>query len=312
MISWKNPTAEDRDLGLEDYRTQGIMAAMDVVAATAPAAGIHAVGYCLGGTLLSIAAAAMARDGDHRLKSVTLLAAQVDFTEAGELMLFIDESQIAFLEDMMWEQGYLDSRQMASAFQLMRSNDLIWSHVIRHYLIGEREPMTDLMAWNADATRMPYRMHSQYLRRLFLDNDLAEGRFMAGDRPVALSDIHVPIFAVGTVQDHVAPWRSAHKIQLLTDAEVTFVLTSGGHNAGIVSEIGHRGRSYQVMTRPAEGHYVDPDTWAATAPRKDGSWWPEWTAWLHSRSGAPGGVANVSNRAPGTLGPAPGTYVLQS
>jgi polyhydroxyalkanoate synthase len=314
MISWKNPTDQDRDFGMDDYRTQGIMAALDVVTAEGPSAGVHAAGYCLGGTLLSVAAAAMARDGDHRLKSVTLLAAQIDFTEAGELMLFIDESQIAFLEDMMWEQGYLDSRQMAGAFQLLRSNDLIWSHMVRHYLMGERESMTDLMAWNADATRMPYRMHSEYLRRLFLDNDLAEGRFTAGGHPVALSNIHLPIFAVGTVQDHVTPWRSTHKIHLLTDAEVTYVLTTGGHNAGIVSEIGHRGRSYQVMTRPAEGHYVDPDTWMATAPRKDGSWWPEWTAWLDDRSSAPVDVVGLGDRASGaaSLGAAPGIYVLQA
>jgi polyhydroxyalkanoate synthase subunit PhaC len=313
MISWKNPSEEDRDLGMEDYRTQGVLAALDTVNAQLPGGGIHAVGYCLGGTLLSIAAAAMARDGDRRLKSLTLLAAQIDFTEAGELMLFIDESEIAFLEDMMWNQGFLDSQQMAGAFQLLRSNDLIWSHVVRSYLMGEREPMTDLMAWNADTTRMPFRMHCEYLRRLFLDNDLAEGRFTAAGHPVALSDIRVPIFAVGTVRDHVAPWRSTHKIHLLTDAEVTYVLTTGGHNAGIVSEIGHDRRSYQVMTRPAEGHYVDPDTWLAAAPRKDGSWWPEWAAWLNGYSGAPVDQvhSNVRGSGPASLGPAPGTYVLR-
>jgi polyhydroxyalkanoate synthase subunit PhaC len=313
MISWKNPSEEDRNLGMEDYRTQGVMAALDAVNAQVPGGGIHAVGYCLGGTLLSIAAAAMARDGDRRLKSLTLLAAQSDFTEAGELMLFIDESEIAFLEDMMWNQGFLDSQQMAGAFQLLRSNDLIWSQMVRSYLMGEREPMTDLMAWNADATRMPYRMHCEYLRRLFLDNDLAEGRFTAAGHPVALSDIRVPIFAVGTVRDHVAPWRSTHKIHLLTDTEVTYVLTTGGHNAGIVSEIGHDRRSYQVMTRPAEGHYVDPDTWLASAPRKDGSWWPEWAAWLTGYSGAPINRehSNVGGSGAASLGPAPGTYVLR-
>jgi polyhydroxyalkanoate synthase len=207
MISWKNPTEEDRDLSLDDYLTLGPAAAVDVVASIC-GDNIHAVGYCLGGTLLAIAAAAMARDGDKRLKTVSLFAAQADFTEAGELTLFINESQVSFLEDLMWRQGYLDSRQMAGAFSLLRSNDLIWSYAVHEYLMGEREPMIDLMAWNADATRLPFRMHSQYLRRLFLDNDLAEGRFKAAGRPIALSDIKAPIFAVGTQTDHVATmWR---------------------------------------------------------------------------------------------------------
>ena len=180
-----------------------------------------------------------------------MFAAQTDFTEAGELMLFINESQIAFLEDMMWEQGFLDSRQMAGTFQMLRSNDLVWSRMVREYLMGERQPMTDLMAWNADATRMPYRMHSEYLRKLFLDNDLAEDRFTVEGKPVALTDIRVPIFCVGTVSDHVAPWRSTYKINFQTDTEVTYLLTTGGHNAGIVSEPGHARRSFQVMTREA-------------------------------------------------------------
>jgi polyhydroxyalkanoate synthase len=312
MVSWKNPGPEDRDLGMEDYRTLGVMAALDAAAAVAANQKVHAVGYCLGGTLLAIAAAAMARDGDGRLASMTLLAAQTDFTEAGELTLFINESQLAFLEDMMWEQGFLDSRQMAGAFQLLHSNDLIWSRMIREYLLGERPPMTDLMASNADATRMPYRMHSEYLRQLFLDNDLAEGRFIAAGKPVALTDIRVPIFAVGT-RDHVAPWRSTYKIHLLSDAEVTYLLTSGGHDAGIVSEPGHDGRSYQVRTKKPEDHYLDPDTFAAQAPRRDGSWWPEWVAWLDARSGAPLAPPPISAAQSGytLLADAPGSYVLQ-
>ena len=312
ILSWKNPVAADHDIGMEDYRTLGIMAALDVISAQAPNTKIHALGYCLGGTLLSIAAAAMARDGDQRLRSMTLFAAQTDFTEAGELMLFIDESQVTFLEELITQQGYLDSRQMAGTFQLLRSNDLIWSHLVHAYLMGEREPMTDLMAWNADATRLPARMHSQYLRRLFLDNDLAEGRYIAGGRPVALSDIHIPIFAVGTQTDHVAPWRSTHKIHLLTDAEVTYVLTTGGHNAGIVSEIGHKGRSYQVMTRAADGHYVDPDTWLETAPLRNGSWWPELANWLTERSGEWIDADRPEHWTAPNLGPAPGSYVLQN
>jgi polyhydroxyalkanoate synthase subunit PhaC len=313
MISWKNPGPEDRDLGMNDYRTLGPMAALDALAAVVPDRKVHAVGYCLGGTLLAIAAAAMARDGDDRLKSLTMFAAQTDFTEAGELMLFINEGQLAFLEDMMWEQGFLDSRQMAGAFQMLRSNDLVWSRIVREYLMGERQPMSDLMAWNADATRMPYRMHSEYLRHLFLDNDLAEGRFEAGDTPVALTDIRVPIFAVGTERDHVAPWRSTYKIHLLTDTEVTYLLTTGGHNVGIVSEPDGRARSFRVMTKHASDHYVDPATWWVQAAQKQGSWWPEWAAWFNARSGEPVLPPSIGGVAAGVipLGDAPGSYVFQ-
>ncbi len=314
IISWKNPSAEDRDLGLDDYRKLGIMAALDAVSAVAPDRKIHAVGYCLGGTLLSIAAATMARDGDKRLATLSLLAAQADFREAGELTLFINESQLHFLEDLMRSQGYLDSRQMAGAFQLLRSNDLIWSRLIRHYLMGERTPLNDMMAWNADATRMPYRMHAEYLRQLFLDNDLAEGRFRVDGRPIAVSDIRAPIFAVGTERDHVAPWRSAFKIHLLADTDVTFLLTNGGHNAGIVADPGRAGGSFQILTRSAAGHYLDPDTWLKIAPRFEGSWWPEWTRWLESHSGEPTDPPPMGAPERGfpALCDAPGTYVLQA
>ena len=284
VLSWKNPTEEERDLGMEDYRRLGIMAALDAVAAIVPKRPIHAVGYCLGGTLLAIAAAALARDGDKRLKSVTLFAAQTDFTEAGELMLFIDEDQVRFLEDMMAAEGYLDARQMAGAFQLLRSNDLIWSAMVRDYLMGERRPMIDLMAWNADATRMPARMHSEYLRRLFLNNDLAEGRYAVDDKPVSLRDIRVPIFAVSTVSDHVAPWRSVYKIQMLTDADVTFVLSNGGHNAGIVNPPGHPHSRHQIATHKENEIYIDPDAWQASAVHHERSWWPCWEEWLERHS----------------------------
>ncbi len=312
-ISWKNPGADDRDLDMDDYRRLGVMAALDAVEAIVPDRKVHAAGYCLGGTLLSIAAAAMARDKDERLKSVTLLAAQTDFTEAGELMLFIDEAQLTYLEDIMWSQGYLDTSQMAGAFQLLRSNDLIWSRMVHDYYLGRRSNQTDLMAWNADATRMPYRMHSEYLRRLFLNNDLAEGRFEVEGRPVALTDIKVPIFAVGTAKDHVAPWRSVYKIALLTDTEVNFLLTSGGHNAGIVTPPGHPRRIYQIgRLRDHEG-YIDPDRWRESALVHKGSWWPEWQAWLARNSGAPVDPPQMGNAEAGYLAleAAPGRYVLQ-
>ena len=313
IISWKNPGSEERDLGMEDYLRLGPMAALQVISAIIPERKIHTAGYCLGGTLLAIATAAMVRDHDERLKSMTLFAAQTDFTEAGELQLFIDESQVTYLENLMWEQGYLDASQMAATFQLLRSNDLIWSRVIHEYLLGEREGMSDLMAWNADATRLPYRMHTEYLRSLFLHNDLFEGRYRVDSRPITLEDIRVPIFAVATVRDHVAPWRSVYKIALLTDMDVTFLLTSGGHNAGIVSEPGHPHRSYQYATRLADESYIDPDTWQASVPVQEGSWWPTWQTWLAKRSS--GRVAppllGVPQCGYPPLADAPGTYVLQ-
>jgi polyhydroxyalkanoate synthase subunit PhaC len=314
MISWKNPDENDRDLGLEDYRRLGVASALDAVGTILPDRKIHGVGYCLGATLLAIAGAAMARDGDDRLRSITLLAGQIDFSEPGELGLFINESQLAFLEDTMWGQGFLDTKQMAGAFQLLRSNDLIWSRLVRDYLMGERQPLNDLMAWNADATRMPYRMHSEYLRHLFHDNDLAGGRYLAGERPVALTDIRAPIFAVGTEWDHVAPWRSVYKTHLLTDTEVTFLLTTGGHNAGIVSQPGDNHRSYRVKTKHHDDQYTDPDTWLSTAAAKTGSWWPEWTSWLEARSGALTAPPQMGAPTRGLppLSAAPGAYVKQA
>src|SRR5690554_2821558 len=188
MISWRNVDSEDRELGMGSYRRLGPEAAIDVISSILPERKIHAVGYCLGGTLLSIQAATMARDGDDRLASITLLAAQVDFTEVGELSLFITENQVDYLESMMKKRSYLDGTQMAGAFQLLSSNDLVWSRMVREYMLGERQAMHPLMAWNADTTRMPYVMHSQYLRRLYLNNDLATGRYIVGDRPIAITD----------------------------------------------------------------------------------------------------------------------------
>jgi polyhydroxyalkanoate synthase len=313
MISWRNPGPEDRNLDLDDYRALGIMESLAAINAVVPERKIHAVGYCLGGTLLAIAAAAMARDNDERLRSITLFTAQTDFTEAGELMLFIDEDQIAYLEDIMWNQGYMASWQMAGAFQILRSRDLIWSKMIREYMLGEHTQMSDLMAWNADTTRLPYRMHSEYLRKLFLQNDLFEGRYEVGGRPIALSDIRVPIFAVATVKDHVAPWRSVYKLHLLADAEITFLLTSGGHNAGIVSEPGHPRRSYQVTTKKDGERYVDPDSWHAATPTQEGSWWPEWLRWLEERSSGPAESPGMGapERGYASLCHAPGTYVFE-
>nr|WP_298689077.1 alpha/beta fold hydrolase [uncultured Dongia sp.] len=307
MISWKNPDGSDRDRSYDDYRRLGVMAALDHIAHVLPNRPINAAGYCLGGTLLATAAADMARDNDRRLNSMTLMAAQVDFSQAGELTLFIDDSQVHFLEDMMWEQGYLDTKQMAGAFQLLRSNDLIWSQVLRLYLLGQQPEMNDLMAWNADSTRMPYRMHSEYLRGMFLNNNLARGQHMVKGRPVNLADIRAPILAIGTERDHVAPWQSVHKITFHPATDVTFLLASGGHNAGIVSPPGKDGRHFRVATKEAGAHYQDPDTWLATTPEQEGSWWPEWQHWLAAHAGAKVSPPKMGS----SLSPAPGRYVLQ-
>lgn len=313
IVSWRNPDASDRDLGMDGYLKDGVMAALDVTAAIVPKRRIQAVGYCLGGTLLAIAAAAMARDNDDRLQSLTLLATLVDFTEPGELGLFIDDSQLAYLEDMMSAQGYLDGKQMAGAFALLNQRDLVFSRMVHDYLMGQRKPVTDLVAWNADATRMPFKQHSHYLHRLYGHNDLAEGRYRVGGRPVALSDIRVPIFCLGTQRDTVSPWRSVYKIHLLTDTEVHFCLTSGGHNVGVVNPPGPGlKRSYQLATRPAEGRYVDPDTWQASAPVHDGSWWPAWEDWLRQHAGprvAPPAMGGHAQADAPPLDEAPGRYV---
>lgn len=314
MISWHNPTAVDRNVSLDDYRYDGVLAALDAVSAVMPGHKIHATGYCLGGTILTIAAAAMARNGDDRLASITLLAAETDFTDAGELTLFINESQVAFLEAMMAETGYLDTRQMAGAFQMLRSNDLLWSRILHEYLLGRRPPMSDLMAWNADVTRMPQRMHSEYLRKLFLDNDLAEGRYQVDHRPIAISDIRIPIFAVATEKDHVAPWKSVYKINLLSDTDVTFLLTSGGHNAGIISEPGHPHRHFRLQRHRADDKYIDPESWVERAPAQEGSWWPVWQKWLAAGSvpGSPTPPMGAAEKGYGILTAAPGIYIHQA
>ncbi|SIQ09376.1 PHA/PHB synthase family protein [Marinobacterium stanieri] len=313
MISWHNPGPQDRDMGMSDYLRRGVMDALQAINHIVPKQKVHLVGYCLGGTLASIAAAAMARDNDDRLQSLTLFTAQTDFTEAGELMLFIDESQLSYMEDMMWDKGYLDTQQMAGAFTLLRSYDLIWSRIINEYLMGETPRMNDLMAWNADSTRMPYRMHSEYLRRLFLNNDLASGRFNVGDRPISLRDIRVPVFCVATQKDHVAPWHSVYKVHDLMNTEVTFVLTSGGHNAGIVSEPGHPRRHYQLGVQTAEDKHIPADDWALRHEAREGSWWEPWNDWLNTHSGEPVDPPPMGNTKADypPIGPAPGTYVFE-
>ncbi|MFT3689176.1 PHA/PHB synthase family protein [Paenirhodobacter sp.] len=313
-ISWKNPGPEDRDLGFDDYRKLGVMAALDAVTAITGAPKVQGLGYCLGGTLLAVSAAVMAQNGDNRLASMSMLAAQVDFDEAGELSLFTNEDQLALLEDMMWEQGVLGKEAMAGTFSMLKSQDLIWSKMVREYVMGERELPSALGAWSDDATRMPYRMHSEYLRWLFLDNDLAEGRMQVGGNHIFLQDIKVPVFAVATERDHIAPWTSVYKLTWLLRSPVTFALASGGHNTGIVAAPGNPKAKFRMMTHVPGRSHPGPSDWAAAAPQQPGSWWPAWADWLSEQDrGEPVAPPPMGNAGAGypVLYPAPGKYVMQ-
>jgi polyhydroxyalkanoate synthase len=312
IISWKNPDREDRDIGFDDYRRLGVLPAISAALAITGAKRAHLMGYCVGGTLAAVIAAAMARDFDDRLQTLTMLAAQTDFDEAGELKLFIDESQLATIEDIMWEHGFFEANRMARTFNLLRSNDLIWSRIVHHYLMGEPEKLNDIAAWSTDATRLPYRMHNEYLRKMYLTNDLAEGRFAVDGRTVAMQDVRAPIFVVGTEWDHVAPWRSVFKIHNLADTEVTFALTNGGHNQGIVSPPTRPDRHYRIATTGANEHHQDPEAWLSSARYNEGSWWPAWFDWLGARSGARTDPPSLGRPEAGLapLESAPGYYVL--
>jgi polyhydroxyalkanoate synthase len=313
MVSWKNPTAEDRDVSMDDYLTLGVGAALDAVTRVVPKRKVHGVGYCIGGTLLSIAAAGLAAQDDDRLATVTLFAAQTDFSEPGELSVFISPAQLAMLEAMMWKAGVLESRQMGGAFQMLRTYDLLWAPSIATYVKGERAGVNDLMSWNADGTRMAYRMHVDYLHQLYLNNDLAEDRYVANGRTVSLSDVTVPMFVVGTETDHVAPWRSVYKVgRLVRSRDYTFCLTSGGHNAGIISGPQHPKRRHRVHTLKPGARLLSADRYLEKVEPTPGSWWPTWAKWLEERS-ADRKVAPPAMGAPKQglkpLGPAPGTYV---
>lgn len=315
IISWVNPGSELRDTAFEDYRLKGVETAIEVIGQIVPGEKIHAVGYCLGGAALAITAAAMDRDGDKRLASLTLFAAQTDFEEAGDLMLFIDESELSVLEDMMHVHGYLDARRMAAAFYALRANELVFSKLVDRYLLGEATQPGDLDAWLADPTRLPARVHGEYLRQLVLGNSFAHGDYQAGGRPVGLKDIRTPTFLLGAERDPIAAWRSIFRSRPQGAANVTFVLTGGGHASGVVTPPGKPGAHYRLGPDQTSTVAVDPDAWfAATSPR-EGSWWPQWVRWLNERSSADRHLPPPCGRLEAglvPLAPAPGTYVLET
>ena len=307
VASWVNPDARLALKTFEDYMFEGVYAALDAVEKATGETEVNAVGYCIGGTLLASSLAHMAQRGDTRIKSATFLVTQVDFTEAGELKVFIDEEQISEIEQQMHEKGgYLKGSTMASTFNMLRSNDLIWNYVVNNYLLG-REPMPfDILYWNADATRLPSAMHVGYLRECYLENKLAEGRMVLGGEELHLGDVKVPVYLQSSREDHISPYNSVYKATKLFGGPVRFICAGSGHIAGVINP-------------PSSGKYnhwlnddlpETPDKWFEGATDHKGSWWPDWEQWLSEKSGE-----MVAARKPGSgklkvLEDAPGSYVL--
>ena len=307
-VSWVNPDARLAERGFADYMREGPLQALDVVEQITGEPSAHTIGYCVGGTLLAITLAYLSAKGrQDRVKSMTLFTAQVDFTHAGDLKVFAaDEAQIAMVERQMEERGYLEGKKMANAFNLLRSNDLIWPYVINNYLKG-REPMPfDLLYWNSDATRMPRANHSFYLRHCYLENDLAKGEMEIAGEHIDLKRITVPTYNLATREDHIAPARSVYYGSSFVSGPVRFVLAGSGHIAGVVNP--PYKQKYQHWTgAPPQGD--DLEKWLAGAEEHPGSWWSDWITWIKARD-----AEETEARAPGggkfeAIENAPGSYV---
>jgi len=306
VISWVNPDERLAEKDFEDYMQLGYLAALDAIEAATGEREVNAIGYCLGGTLLASTLAYMAATGDTRIKTATFFVTMMDFAEAGELGVFIDEEQLTALEEKMNRRGYLEGAEMASTFNMLRANDLIWSFVVNNYLLGNDPFPFDLLYWNSDSTRMPARMHSFYLRTMYQQNLLAQpGGISLSGVPIDLSRITLPSYFLSTREDHIAPWKSTYRGTQLLGGKKRFVLAASGHIAGVVN--------------PPEGgkysHWINPDlpgdaeSWFHGATEIAGSWWGDWQRWVTSH-----GKAMVAARPPGSgklkpIEDAPGSYV---
>ena len=306
VTSWVNPDENLANKTFDDYLLEGPMKALDVIEQATGERDVTAIGYCLGGTLLAATLAYMTAKGDDRIKSATYFTTMTDFTEPGELGVFIDEAQISGLESVMNQKGYLDGRQMAMTFNMLRANDLIWSFVVNNYLLGKDPFPFDLLYWNSDSTRMPAVMHSFYLRRMYQENKLVEpGNIVLDGVPIELQKIEVPSFMVSAKEDHIAPWKSTYAATQLFKGSVKFCLAASGHIAGIVNPPAAGKYCYWLNTRTPK----DPDAWFRGAKQTDGSWWPEWAKWQSKFSDG-----KVPAREPGgdklkPIEEAPGAYV---
>jgi polyhydroxyalkanoate synthase len=306
VISWVNPDEHLSKKTFEDYMREGPLAALDAVKRATGESKVHAAGYCVGGTLLAVTLAHMATTKDQRIVSATFFASQVDFTYSGDLKIFADEDQITALEKQMAERGYLDSRKMANTFNMMRSNDLIWPYIINNYFKGKTPPPFDLLYWNADATRMPAANHSFYLRNCYLKNKLARGEMMIAGKKLDLRKVKVPIYNLGTREDHIAPAKSVFYGSKYFGGPVRFVLSGSGHIAGVINPPDKQKYQFWTGTKPSG---ADVDKWRAKAKEHAGSWWPDWLGWLKDHD-----AKEVPARAPGSgklkpIEDAPGRYV---
>jgi len=306
IVSWVNPDEKLAEKNFEDYMKEGILDALTAIEAATGERAVNAIGYCLGGTLLSSTLAWMAAQGDDRIKSATFFVTLMDFRESGELNVFIDEEQIKALEDKMNKRGFLEGSEMATTFNMLRANDLIWSFVVNNYLLGNDPFPFDLLYWNADSTRMPAKMHSFYLRNMYQDNKLSQpGGISLAGTPIDLSKVKVPAYFISTREDHIAPWRATYRGTKLLGGENRFVLAASGHIAGVVNPPEGGKYSHWLNTELPE----DPETWFQGATEIAGSWWPDWQRWITALD-----KRIVKAREPGdgklaVLEDAPGSYV---
>ena len=310
VISWKNPDASMEGITFEEYMKEGLLAAGEVVSEITGSKTVNTVGYCIGGTLLVLTMAYLAGRRDKRFASATFMVSMQDFAKVGETAVFMDEPSIDFVEQQMMERGYLDSREMSAMFNLLRSNDLIWSNVVNNYLMGEKPPAFDILYWNSDGTRMARAAHSWYLRNTYLENNLIKpGKVTLMGEPIDLGRIRQDIYAVGAEKDHIVPWYAAWRITQLAGGKVRFVRASSGHIAGIVNHpAGGKGAYWVNETTPPP---ATPEAWLEGATRHSGSWWADWQGWLGERSGKKVAPPSVGSEAHPPIADAPGTYVLE-
>jgi poly[(R)-3-hydroxyalkanoate] polymerase subunit PhaC len=306
VVSWVNPDAKLAQKSFEQYMREGVLAALDAVETATGQKKVHAIGYCVGGTLLAITLAYLAARNEDRVVSATLFAAQVDFTFAGDLKVFVDKKRIKQLEEHMNAQGYLEADRMANAFNLLRSNDLIWPYVVNNYMRGKKPLAFDILYWNSDATRMPAANHSFYLRNCYLDNRLSKGRMEIAGVTLKLRDIKLPIYNLATREDHIAPAKSVLVGSKYFGGPVKYVLAGSGHIAGVVNPPAKP--KYQYWTGPAP-RGSDVDKWLAKATEHPGSWWPDWLAWLKGHGGETVPAREIGGGKLKPIEDAPGSYV---